>query len=153
MKFIKKHPKELNSINCNKYNKSSLKRRSFNNNISLSSLLYGTIGIKILENCKLQYYQFESLRKFFLPYTKGFTKIWFRGDFRTPLTKKSIGTRMGKGKGKLDHWVSNYKRGQIFLEFERLDNELQYSKLLKRLKFRLPFKFCLIFKNNVNKFD
>lgn len=146
MKFIKKSPNEITAKFLNKYNKNSLKSSSFNKNSVSSTISYGTVGIKILENCKLQYYQFESLRKMFLPYTKGTAKVWFRGDFRTPLTKKSIGTRMGKGKGKLSHWVSNYKKGQIFVEIESIEDELNYSALFKKLKFKLPFKFCLIFR-------
>lgn len=57
---------------------------------------------------------------------------------------------MGKGKGKLSHWVSSYKKGQIFVEFENIENDLKYSELTSRLKFKLPFKFCLIYKNAYN---
>lgn len=75
MKFIKKNPSELNLKFSNRYNKNSLKKLSFNKSDISSSLSYGVIGVKILESCKLQHYQFESLRKMFLPYTKGLSKV------------------------------------------------------------------------------
>jgi ribosomal protein L16/L10AE len=51
---------------------------------------------------------------------------------------------MGKGKGKLDSWVSAYKKGEIIVEFEELHNELAVNKLFKSFKHRLPFKFCFL---------
>lgn len=151
MKFLKKFPKNfLDKKILNKYNKKKLKKYSFNKKVSLSMLSYGTVGIKVLENVKLTHAQLDSFRKFFLTRTRFLSRVWFKGSFVTPLTKKSDNTRMGKGKGKLSHWVSEYKKGSLILEFENFSNfnNLHFLKLLRTLKFKFPFNYCIIFKNS-----
>ena len=152
MKFLRKYPKELTKNNSNKYNKKALKKSSIIKSSVSSNLQYGTLGIKILENCKLEHYQLESFRRLFLPYTKTCSKVWYKGNFSTPLTKKSIGTRMGKGKGKLDHWVSLYKKGEIIIEFEFFFNKVKLKNLFRIFKYKFPFKFSVIIKKNVKKY-
>jgi len=152
MKFLRKYPKEITKKNSNKYNKKTLKKSSLTKNEVASSLQYGTMGVKLLENCKLEHYQLESFRRLFLPYTKTFSKVWYKGNFSIPLTKKSIGTRMGKGKGKLDHWVSLYKKGEVIIEFEFFFNRIKLKSLFRIFKHKFPFKFVLIIKSNVKKY-
>jgi len=149
MKFLRENPKFkfIHAVNTKRYNKSSLKKFSRNTNFADSSLRRGIAGVKVLENCKLRYKQLESIRRLILPYTKNYSRVWFRGDFSTPLTAKSLGTRMGKGKGSFSHWVSVYKRGSIFFEFDFISDPLKNLELFKKLKFKLPFKFCIILRN------
>nr|ASY95694.1 ribosomal protein L16 [Paraurostyla sp.] len=51
-------------------------------------------------------------------YTKRF--VWLHSFPYLPLTKKPTGTRMGKGKGKLETWCTSFKPGLIFAEFRNL---------------------------------
>jgi ribosomal protein L16 len=43
-------------------------------------------------------------------------RIWMRGIFDLPITRKPNEIRMGKGKGNVDHWVLNVKPGKILFE-------------------------------------
>lgn len=47
-------------------------------------------------------------------------KLWFNAFPHLPLTKKVIGSRMGKGKGKLNSWFTILNSGSILFEFKNL---------------------------------
>jgi len=46
--------------------------------------------------------------------------VWFFAFPHLPLTKKPTGTRMGKGKGKLECWFTGVSGGSILIEFKNL---------------------------------
>jgi large subunit ribosomal protein L16 len=43
-------------------------------------------------------------------------KVWIRIFPDKPVTSKPAETRMGSGKGSLDHWVAVVKRGRVLFE-------------------------------------
>ena len=54
-----------------------------------------------------------------------------------PVTKKSIGTRMGKGKGNVDHFVAFVKAGKMLFEYDCSN----YAKqAYKAVSYKLPVK-------------
>jgi len=143
MKFLRKNPKDYSILLLKKYSKRYLKNSSFTSKNS-SKIKNGLLGLKVLENCRIEHYQLESLRKQFLPYTRKASRIFFKGNFSVPLTKKVLGARMGKGKGKLEKWVSIYKKGEIVIAFEPLLDTLQWTKFMCFLKHKIPFNFCIV---------
>lgn len=56
-----------------------------------------------------------------------------------PKTKKPLGSRMGKGQGKIDHYVANVKAGKIIFEFE-CDSEPNALEAFKQVTYRLPIR-------------
>jgi len=50
-------------------------------------------------------------------------KVWIRIFPDKPVTQKAAETRMGKGKGAVDHWVAVVKPGRIMFELSGLDEE------------------------------
>ena len=56
-----------------------------------------------------------------------------------PVTKKPLGSRMGKGKGKADHHVANVKAGKILFEFE-CDSEPNALEAFKQVNHKLPIR-------------
>lgn len=57
-------------------------------------------------------------------------------------TKKPLGSRDGKGKGKIDHYVANVKAGKILFEFE-CDSEPNALEAFKQVNHRLPIRLHL----------
>jgi ribosomal protein L16/L10AE len=51
---------------------------------------------------------------------KTFRKLWFNAFPHLPLTKKVVGARMGKGKGKLHSWFTLVKSGNMLFEVKNL---------------------------------
>jgi len=150
MRFLKKSPAIVSTKNSNIYTRRNLRAYSFNKILHFSKPQFCTIGIKTLENCALQHYQLESVRKLFLPFTKRVANVVFKGNFCHPLTRKASGARMGKGKGKLSHWVAMYRRGETVLEFDAMFNELHYKKLLRIINYKMPFMFCISYVRQIN---
>jgi large subunit ribosomal protein L16 len=56
-----------------------------------------------------------------------------------PITKKALGSRMGKGKGKVDHHVANVKAGKLMFEYT-CDSETLAEEAFHQASNRLPVK-------------
>jgi len=149
MKFLKKFPSDFTKKKIfKKYSRRSMKNIGKKKIISKEFRpVWSTVCIKCLENCKLQHFQMESFRRMFLFYTKNGAKIIFKGSFSTPISKKPQGVRMGKGKGKLSHWVAEYKKNSIIIEVELNRSLPMLLKLCKKFKHKFPFKFSIFYRS------
>jgi len=59
--------------------------------------------------------------------------------FDTPITKKPIAIRMGKGKGLFDHWVCKVSPGQTIFEIESKTSLLPVAKRsLEVIRIKFP---------------
>jgi len=65
--------------------------------------------------------QIEAARRALVRHMKRRGKVWIRIFPDKPVTKKPAETRMGKGKGAVDHWVAVVKPGRILFEVSGLD--------------------------------
>jgi large subunit ribosomal protein L16 len=116
-------------------------------NPSSTLLLTGDYGFFALENSILTKEQIEccrviirrELRK------KGFLLI--RCNFLIPITSKATGVRMGKGKGAIDKYVEFINIFDCLFELREI-SFLLAIKLLNKISYKLPFKVCLIDKEN-----
>lgn len=59
------------------------------------------------------------------------------------MTKKVAGSRMGKGKGKLNDWYSKLSYGKVLLEYKNLRRGRSVY-FLRQLKYRLPAKIKMV---------
>lgn len=71
------------------------------------------------------------------------TDTMWKLEAEIPVTKKPVGTRMGKGKGKIDHYIAKVSAGAHIFMFNCSD-ELQAKYACKQVDFRLPIKAKLI---------
>ena len=76
-------------------------------------------------------------------------KFWFNASPHLPITKKPIGSRMGKGKGKTKKWFAPVKPGTILVEFRNLRHG-RAIYFFQRLTFKL--KSRVVFLNKFNQF-
>lgn len=70
------------------------------------------------------------------------TRQLWKIEATTPVTKKPLGSRMGKGQGKVDHYVAVVKEGQVVFQFN-CDNETQAGEAFRLVTFLLPTKLYL----------
>jgi len=103
------------------------------------SLNFGEFGIKALENAWLKNTQIESVRVVLTRRLRKGGKLWIRIFPDKPVTKKPAETRMGKGKGEVNHWVAKIKRGMILFELGGIPEELA-RQTLRLAAYKLPFK-------------
>ncbi len=106
-----------------------------------STLSYGEYGLQALENGWITNVQIEAARVAIARNVK-LGKVYIRAYPDKPVTKKPAETRMGKGKGMVEFWVSVVRRGKILFEIEGLPEELaKESMRLAAGKLPLPTRF------------
>jgi large subunit ribosomal protein L16 len=106
-------------------------------------LNFGEYGLQALENAWLQARQIEAARVVLARHIRKGGKLWIRVFPDKPVTKKPAETRMGKGKGDVDHWVCVVKRGRILFELEGLPAELA-KDAMRLAATKIPFRTRLV---------
>jgi large subunit ribosomal protein L16 len=100
-------------------------------------LAFGKYGLQALEPVWINSNQIEAARITLARSIKKGGKIWIRIFPDKPVTKKPAETRMGKGKGDLQFWVSVVKPGRIIFEIEGI-SEIEARKALTLASSKLP---------------
>ena len=109
----------------------------FNNNIKyIKPVIQGVFGIFFADYGFLNFFQYKALIFFLKKRLKYISKLFIRVSKNLYCTKKSIGVRMGKGKGALDNIYIPVKKGKIFLEFffRKKSKLLRNKEFLKKIK-------------------
>lgn len=88
-----------------------------------TDITFGDYGIQALEPGWVTARQIEAARRALVRFMRRRGKVWIRIFPDKPVTKKPAETRMGKGKGAVDHWVAVVKPGRIMFEISGLDEE------------------------------
>jgi large subunit ribosomal protein L16 len=103
---------------------------------------FGEYGLQALEPGWVTARQIEAARRTLVRFMKRRGKVWIRIFPDKPVTQKPAETRMGKGKGAVDHWVAVVKPGRILFELSGLPEDaareamrLASHKLAIRTKF------------------
>ncbi len=89
-----------------------------------NTLAFGSYGLQTIEPGRITDRQIEAARIAMTRYIKRGGRIWIRIFPDKPITKKAAETRMGKGKGNPEYWVSVVKPGRILYEMEGVSYEV-----------------------------
>jgi large subunit ribosomal protein L16 len=81
-----------------------------------AEIAFGDFAIQALDRGHLTGNQIEAARVAITRHMKRKGKLWIRVFPHKPITKKPLETRMGKGKGPVDHYVAAVKPGVILFE-------------------------------------
>ena len=111
---------------------------------------FGDYGLKSLECGYLTARQIEAARRAIVHELKRRGKVWIRVFPDKPYTKRAAETRMGKGKGSVDHWVAVIRPGRIMFEVGGTDEE-SALKALQRARSKLGFRTKIITKELVGE--
>ncbi len=102
-------------------------------------LVFGEYGLKAIENGIVRANQLEACRLLIARKMRGAGKLWISAFPATPVTKKPAETRMGKGKGDLDHWVCKIKRGKVIFEVGGIPEDFA-KQICRMAAFKLPVR-------------
>ncbi len=100
---------------------------------------FGEYGLQALEPCWLTQRQIEAARRALVRYMKRRGKVWVRIFPDKPVTQRAAESRMGKGKGAVDHWVAVIKPGRIIFEVAGLPVEVA-REAMRLASYKLPIK-------------
>ncbi len=112
----------------------------------------GDFGLVALEGAWITANQIEAARVAMTRYMKRGGKVWINIFPHMPLTKKSIGSRQGKGKGSVDAWVAVAKEGKILFEVAQID-EATAREALRLASHKLPIKTKFIKREKVGELN
>jgi len=104
-----------------------------------ADIQFGEYGLQALEPAWITQRQIEAARKAIVRYTKRRGRVWIRIFPDKPVTAKPAETRMGKGKGAVDHWVCVVKPGRIMFEMGGVEEE-DARAAMRLAAFKMPIK-------------
>jgi large subunit ribosomal protein L16 len=104
---------------------------------------FGEFGLKAMEPGYVSARQIEAARRAIVHEMKRRGKVWIRIFPDKPYTKRAAETRMGKGKGPVDHWVAVVRPGRVMFEVGGTDTE-SALRALQRARFKLGLKTRIV---------
>ncbi len=113
------------------------------------TIAFGEYGLQALEPAWVTAQQIEAMRVTISRSLKKVGTLYLRLFPHKPITKKPAETRMGKGKGNVEQWVSVVKRERIVCEITGLD-EADARRVLKSAAYKLPMKTRFVSSKDLN---
>ena|SRR6056297_420280 len=108
-----------------------------------TSVHFGEYGLKALEAEWVTARQIEACRVTMVRTLKRNGKLWMRIFPDKPVTKQAQDSRMGKGKGNVEMWVSVVKPGKIMFEIGGVSEDLA-KKALKKASDKLSIRTKIV---------
>jgi len=94
-----------------------------------NQVTFGTYALQATDRDFLTSRQIEAARRAIVRYIRRGGKVWIRVFPDKPVTKRAAETRMGSGKGSVDHWVAPVRPGRILFEMAGVREELAREAL------------------------
>lgn len=110
---------------------------------------FGDYGLQALEPAWITSRQIEAARRAIVRHIRRRGKVWIRIFPDKPVTQKPAETRMGKGKGSVDHWVAVVKPGRVMFELAGVSEELA-QEAMRLASFKLPIKTRFLSREDVS---
>ena len=94
-----------------------------------STINFGEYAIKATESAWVTSRQIEAARRAMTRYARRGGRIWIRIFPDKSVTARAAETRMGSGKGAVDHWVAVVRRGRIMFEMAGVPEDMAMEAL------------------------
>ena len=111
--------------------------------ITGSTLNYGEYGMKATECAWITSRQIEAARRAMTRYVRRGGKLWIRIFPDKSVTARAAETRMGSGKGAVDHWVEVVKPGRIMFEIAGVPEDIA-REALRLASSKLPIHTTVV---------
>ena len=107
---------------------------------------FGQYGLQALEPFWMTSRQIEAARRAIVRYVRRGGKVWIRVFPDKPVTAKPAETRMGSGKGSVDHWVAVIKPGRVLFEIAGVPEDAA-KEAMRLAGHKLPVKTQFVRRN------
>jgi large subunit ribosomal protein L16 len=104
-----------------------------------TTVSFGEYGIQALEPGWITARQIEAARIAMTRKTRRGGKVWINIFPDKPVTQKPAETRMGSGKGNVEHWVAVVRPGRIMFELSYPDEALAREAIDRAIQ-KLPIR-------------
>ena len=102
-----------------------------------NTVQFGEYGLQALEPAWITSRQIEAVRRTIMRHIRRRGRVYIRIFPDKPVTKRAAESRMGKGKGSVDHWVAVVRPGRIMFEMAGMDDETALEAL-RLAAYKLP---------------
>lgn len=102
-------------------------------------LTFGSFGLKAISGGEINSRQLEAARKAIAHCLKRGGKMWIRIFPHQPITRKAAEVPMGSGKGNVEFYISQVKKGHVLMELDGVSEELA-RKAMYLAASKLPVK-------------
>ena len=104
-----------------------------------NTVAFGDYGLQSTEPAWITSRQIEAARRAMVRYMKRRGKLWIRIFPDKSVTKRAAESRMGKGKGAVDHWVAVVKPGRVMFEIGGVSEAIA-KQAMHLASYKLPVK-------------
>lgn len=104
-----------------------------------NSVAFGTYGLQAMESQYVTSRQIEAARRAMVRYIRRGGKIWIRVFPDKPVTMRAAETRMGSGKGNVDHYVAPVRPGRVMFEIAGVREDVA-REALRLAGHKLPMR-------------
>ncbi|MBI4298319.1 MAG: 50S ribosomal protein L16 [Chloroflexi bacterium] len=98
--------------------------------IAGSTVVFGDFGLKAVEPAWITSRQIEAARRAITRGVRRGGQVWIRIFPGKSVTQRPAETRMGSGKGPVDHWVAVVKPGRVLFEIGGVKEDVAREALL-----------------------
>ena len=120
--------------------------RSKGKAMSGNTVVFGSFGLKALENSWVTSRQIEAARRAITHHIQRGGKVWIRIFPDKPVTLHGNESPMGSGKGAVDHFVAVVQKGRILFEMDGLPRETAVEAM-RLASHKLPIKTRFVVRN------
>jgi len=104
-----------------------------------NQVAFGTYGLQAMESHYVTSRQIEAARRAMVRYVRRGGKIWIRIFPDRPVTMRAAETRMGSGKGNVDHYVASVRAGRVMFEIAGVEEDLA-REAMRLAAHKLPMR-------------
>ena len=111
-----------------------------------SSVSFGEYGLKATDRGRLTARQIEAARITMTRTMKRGGKVWINIFPHKPVTRKPAEVRMGSGKGNVEYYVAQVKRGRVMFEVSGVSEEVA-KEAMRKAGHKLPINTQFVTRN------
>ncbi len=107
---------------------------------------FGDYGLQALESSYITARQIEAARITITRTMKRGGKVWINIFPHKPVTRKPAEVRMGSGKGNVEYYVAQVKRGRVMFEISGVSEEIA-KEAMRKAGHKLPINTKFVTRN------
>jgi large subunit ribosomal protein L16 len=107
---------------------------------------FGDYGLQALESSYITARQIEAARITMTRTMKRGGKVWINIFPHKPVTRKPAEVRMGSGKGNVEYYVAQVKRGRVMFEISGVSEEVA-KEAMRKAGHKLPINTQFVTRN------
>ena len=115
-----------------------------------STIHFGEYGLKATEAAWITARQIEAARRAMTRYARRGGRLWIRIFPDKSVTARAAETRMGSGKGAVDHWVAVVRPGRIMFEIAGVSEEIA-REALRLASSKLPIATKVVSRHGIQE--